>query len=109
MAGEWDKFLAELTTPNERRQGPAVVEGASRDDLRLEFYSTDSAGHMAGGTGPPWMAQARHAAAPLHGFNDPLSYMTKVLLRGLDRDPQCFADSINFVTNRLNVYNQIRA
>jgi hypothetical protein len=47
VADEWDRFLAELRNLNERRQGRAVVDGASRDDLRLEFYSTDSAGHMA--------------------------------------------------------------
>jgi len=47
VAGEWDRFLLELRTLDEQRQGRAVVEGASPDDLRLEFYSTDSAGHMA--------------------------------------------------------------
>jgi hypothetical protein len=46
-AGEWDRFLTELKTLDERRRGRAVVEGASRYDLRLEFYSSDSAGHMA--------------------------------------------------------------
>jgi hypothetical protein len=43
----WCRFLAELGTLEERRQGSAVLEGASPDDLRLEFYSTDSVGHMA--------------------------------------------------------------
>ena len=47
VAEEWDRFLTELTTLEERRQGRAVLEGASPDDLRLEFYSSDSAGHMA--------------------------------------------------------------
>src|SRR5579864_4304240 len=47
IADEWHRFLNELTTLEERRQGVSGVEGASRDDLRLEFYSTDSAGHMA--------------------------------------------------------------
>jgi hypothetical protein len=47
MGGEWDRFLLELRTLDEQRQGRAVIEGASPDDLRLEFYSTDSAGHMA--------------------------------------------------------------
>jgi hypothetical protein len=46
VADAWDGFLTELGTLDERRQGRAVVEGASPDDLRLEFYSTDSAGHM---------------------------------------------------------------
>src|SRR5262249_23572076 len=47
VAEKWDGFLTELGTLDERRQGRAVVEGASPDDFRLEFYSTDSAGHMA--------------------------------------------------------------
>jgi hypothetical protein len=45
--GEWDRFLLELRTLDEQRQGRAVIEGLSPDHLRLEFYSTDSAGHMA--------------------------------------------------------------
>jgi hypothetical protein len=47
VADEWNGFLGQLRELEERRQGRAIVEGASRDDLRLEFYSTDSAGHMA--------------------------------------------------------------
>ena len=47
LGDEWVKILAEIATLDERRQGRAVVEGTSREDLRLEFYSTDSAGHMA--------------------------------------------------------------
>ena len=47
VAEEWNRFLTELRLLDQRRQGRAVVVGASPDDLRLEFYSTDSAGHMA--------------------------------------------------------------
>jgi hypothetical protein len=47
MAGDWDRFLLELKALDERRQGRAVLGGSSPDDLRLEFYSTDSVGHMA--------------------------------------------------------------
>jgi hypothetical protein len=47
VADEWHGFLTELSTLDERRRGRAVIEGASPDDLRLEFYSNDSAGHMA--------------------------------------------------------------
>jgi hypothetical protein len=47
VAHDWDRFLGELQTLDERRQGRAVLEGASPEVLRLEFYSTDSAGHMA--------------------------------------------------------------
>jgi hypothetical protein len=41
IADEWDRFLTELRTLDERRQGRAVIVGASPDDLRLEFYSRD--------------------------------------------------------------------
>jgi hypothetical protein len=47
LAGEWDRFLGELRQLDEWRKGHAVLQGASPDDLHLEFYSTDSAGHMA--------------------------------------------------------------
>jgi hypothetical protein len=47
IAGQWDTFLKELRELDHRRQGRAVVIAASPDDLQLEFYSTDSAGHMA--------------------------------------------------------------
>jgi hypothetical protein len=47
MAEEWDRFLTELRALDQRRQGRAAVVGASAEYLRLEFYSTDSAGHMA--------------------------------------------------------------
>jgi hypothetical protein len=44
---DWNGFLAELRELEERRQGHATLESASPGDLRLEFFSTDSAGHMA--------------------------------------------------------------
>ncbi len=42
-----ERFLLELRQLESRRHGQAVLLGASPDDLRLEFYSTDSLGHMA--------------------------------------------------------------
>jgi hypothetical protein len=42
-----DRFVEELRHLERKRQGQAVLTGASPDDLRLEFHSTDSAGHMA--------------------------------------------------------------
>jgi hypothetical protein len=42
-----DRFVTELRNLESRRQGHATLAGASPDDLRLEFYSTDSLGHMA--------------------------------------------------------------
>ena len=44
---ELDRFLRELRVLDESRQGKAVLVSPSPDGLRLEFYSTDSAGHMA--------------------------------------------------------------
>jgi hypothetical protein len=43
----WNGFLAELRILEARRQGHATLESASSEDLRLQFFSTDSAGHMA--------------------------------------------------------------
>jgi hypothetical protein len=43
----FESFLTQLQTLDFKRQGRAVLEGASPSELRLEFFSTDSAGHMA--------------------------------------------------------------
>jgi len=69
VANEWDKFLAELTRLDKRRQGRAVVEGASRDDLRLEFYSTDSAGHLAVQGHLGWHKPDGHVLQLMFGFS----------------------------------------
>src|SRR5215471_19014737 len=42
-----DRFLQELRALDQSRQGKAVLVAPSPDGFRLEFYSTDSAGHMA--------------------------------------------------------------
>jgi hypothetical protein len=42
-----DQFLYELRALDQNRQGKAVLVSPSPDGLRLEFSSTDSAGHMA--------------------------------------------------------------
>jgi acetyl esterase/lipase len=41
-ANDLKRFLSELRELEASRQGQAVLLGASLDDLRLEFYSTDS-------------------------------------------------------------------
>ncbi len=46
-ASDWHGFLSELASLEHDRRGHARLVGASPDDLRLEFYSTDRAGHMA--------------------------------------------------------------
>lgn len=45
--GDLDRFVEELRALERHRKGNAVLAGASPDELRLEFYSTDSVGHMA--------------------------------------------------------------
>jgi hypothetical protein len=47
VRNDLDRFLQELRALDEKRQGKAVLVSASPDDMQLEFYSTDSAGHMA--------------------------------------------------------------
>jgi hypothetical protein len=47
VGAAWNGFLAQLRKLEARRQGGATLESASPDDLQLEFFSTDSAGHMA--------------------------------------------------------------
>jgi hypothetical protein len=42
----WNRFLAELRQLEATRQGRAVLQGASTDELRLEFLSLDRLGHM---------------------------------------------------------------
>jgi hypothetical protein len=47
IRSDLDRFLQQLRALNQNRQGKAALVSASPDDLQLEFYSTDSAGHMA--------------------------------------------------------------
>jgi hypothetical protein len=56
VGDEWQRFLDELRMLEARRQGSAVLEGASPEELRVEFFSTDSLGHMAvrGHVGGRW-------------------------------------------------------
>jgi len=44
VAADWDGFLGELRTLEARRQGRAVLMGASPDDLTIEFFATDLRG-----------------------------------------------------------------
>jgi len=43
----WSGFLVELRKLENDRQGKATLIAACAEDLRLEFFSTDRAGHMA--------------------------------------------------------------
>ena len=47
VRSDWDEFLSELRNLESRRQGSAALVGASPEELRSEFFSIDSAGHMA--------------------------------------------------------------
>jgi hypothetical protein len=44
---EWVAFLSGIQTLELRRRGVATLIAASPEDLRIEFFSTDAAGHMA--------------------------------------------------------------
>ena len=47
VEADWNSFLAELRRLEARRQGRAILNSASPEDLVLDFFSTDSSGHMA--------------------------------------------------------------
>jgi len=47
IAKAWSVFLGQLRALEQTRQGRATLIAASPEDLRLEFFSTDRAGHMA--------------------------------------------------------------
>lgn len=69
VADAWDGFPTELGKLDERRQGCAVVEGASPDDFRLEFYSADSAGQMAVKGHVGWHKPDGHVLQLRFGFS----------------------------------------
>lgn len=66
---DWDHFLSELQSLDDLRQGRAVLEGASPEDFRLEFYSTDSAGHMAVRGHLGWQKSNGHFLQLQFGFS----------------------------------------
>ena len=43
----WQHFLRQLEQLEDRRDGEAVVESMSPEDLRLRIFVTDPAGHVA--------------------------------------------------------------
>ena len=43
----WDAFLGALAALERGRQGEAVLEGMSPDELRLRVHAIDRAGHLA--------------------------------------------------------------
>ncbi len=47
VATDWERFMVDLRTLERNRQGSATLLGASPDELRIEFFSTDRLGHMA--------------------------------------------------------------
>jgi hypothetical protein len=47
VRSDLDRFLQQLRALDQNRKGKALLVSASPDDIQLEFYSTDSAGHMA--------------------------------------------------------------
>src|SRR5262249_24060185 len=47
VGADWLRFISELRALESRREGLAILTSASPEDLRLEFFATDHAGHMA--------------------------------------------------------------
>jgi hypothetical protein len=43
----WQRFVRQLERLEYRREGEAVVESMSPDELRLRIFATDHAGHVA--------------------------------------------------------------
>ena len=43
----WQRFLRQLERLEDRREGEAVVDSMSPDDLRVRIFVTDRAGHVA--------------------------------------------------------------
>ena len=66
MKADLDRFLRELRALDQNRQGQAVLLSPSPTGLRLEFYSTDSAGHMA--------ARGQMGRKDAHGFLSQLRF-----------------------------------
>jgi hypothetical protein len=69
VAEDWQRFLCELRVLEERRQGSAVLVGASPDDLRIQFFSTDYLGHMAVRGHVGWSAPGGHRQRLQFGFD----------------------------------------
>ena len=47
VSTDWQGFVRELRHLEATRQGEAVLQGASPEELRLVFAATDNAGHVA--------------------------------------------------------------
>ena len=69
VASSFHQFLNELQKLDLTRKGRAVLEGASSDDLGLEFFSTDTAGHMAVKGHVGWDSSERHLQQLRFGFD----------------------------------------
>jgi len=69
VAAAWEGFLAELRALEARRRGRATLIGASPDDLTIEFFATDSAGHMAVSGRLGWTRSDGHRSELRFGFD----------------------------------------
>ncbi|MCA9621544.1 MAG: hypothetical protein KC731_21125 [Myxococcales bacterium] len=47
LGRDWADFLRQLTELERQRQGKAILQGASAEELALELFAADRAGHMA--------------------------------------------------------------
>ena len=80
VGGDWERFLSDLRALEARRQGSAVVEGASPDDLRLEILSTDSLGHLAIRGHIGWRGPTGHDLRLTFGFDFEPDRVPKLLV-----------------------------
>lgn len=69
VASEWEDFLGELRALEAKRSGRATLLGASPDDLTIEFFAADSAGHMAVSGRLGWTRTDRHRSELRFGFD----------------------------------------
>ena len=69
LAVAFVQFIDRLEILEGKRRGKAVLESMSPDDLKLEFYSTDSAGHMAVKGHVGWHDPSGHFQQLRFGFD----------------------------------------
>src|SRR5437870_475760 len=79
VGSEFKCFLQQLQNLEEKRQGNAVLQGASPDELRIEFFSIDTAGHMAVKGHVGWHNTERHFQQLHFGFNFEPDKLPKLL------------------------------
>jgi hypothetical protein len=88
VGSDFKRFLQQLENLEVKRQGNAILEGASPDEFTIEFFSIDRAGHMAVKGHVGWHNTERHFQRLHFGFSfEPDKLPTLVLeFRQIARD-----------------------